>query len=182
VIRFLRRRVAVAAALAAVAVLGGACGGSSTYSSGGVSFDYPKDWQTVLAPASTPGAAGSTARVGVGLDPANLVVLLTTHLAQATDAGSVQQTEQAVVRALSGSARQKGARVQGPSPDRLGSFDGVGLTIAGLPLGGGTVVDSRVIVVVRGGVEYLLNCQSTADHAEDIGAGCRQIIDSFSVS
>jgi hypothetical protein len=176
-----RIRTLAFATLVGVALLASACGGSATYSSGGVSFDYPKGWKTVLPPASTPGAAGTTSRVGVGLDPTNMVVLLTTHLAQATDPNSIEQTEQAVVQALSGNARQKGATVQGPGPDRLGSFDGVGLTIAGLPLAGGTVIDSHVIVVVRGGVEYLLNCQSTADHADTIGNGCRQVIDSFSV-
>src|SRR2546430_1025762 len=68
-----------------------------------------------------------------------------------------------------------------PAPDTLGGFDGLGVTIVGLSLPGSVVVDSRVIVVVRAGVEYLLNCQSTSAHADAIGEGCRQVIDSFTL-
>ncbi len=177
----LRPRVPIFAAAVAVAVLLSACGGSATYSGGRYSFDYPKSWKTIVAPDSTPGRTGNVTRVGVGLDQANLVVLATTGLGQQTGATQIEQTEQSVMQALATSARQKGATVQGPGTTSLGSFQGLGLTISGLPLGG-LSVDSEVIVVVRDDVEYLLNCQSTQDHATAMGKGCRQVIDSFTVS
>ncbi len=158
-----------------------ACGGSSTYSANGLSFDYPKSWRTVLAPASTAGQTGTVTRVGVGIDPADVVVVVSTQLAQPADPQQISQTEQSVIQALSTSASRKGATVRGPDATTLGGFDGIGLTILGLPLGRSVVVDSRVVVVIRDNVEYLLNCQSTPSHADEIGKGCRQVIDSFSV-
>ena len=174
-------RLATLAALAFALVLLSACGGSASYSGGGFSFDYPKSWKTILAPASTPGRTGTVTRVGVGMDQANVVVLATTGLGQQSGAQQIEQTEQTVMQALATSARQKGATVQGPGTTSLGSFQGLGLAISGLPLGD-TVVDSEVIVVVRGDTEYLLNCQSTRDNSAAMGKGCRQVIDSFTVN
>jgi hypothetical protein len=163
-----------------MAVLLSACGGSSTYSGPGFSFDHPKSWKTIVAPDSTPGRTGIVTRVGVGIDQANVVVLATTGLGQQTGAQQIEQTEQSVMQALATSAKQKGATVQGPGTASLGSFQGLGLVISNLSLGG-IVVDSEVIVVVRDNTEYLLNCQSTQDHATAMGKGCRQVIDSFTV-
>jgi hypothetical protein len=178
---FRRRGGAWALAAAACGLLLSACGGSSTYSASNYSFDYPHSWKTVLAPASTPGQTGNVTRIGVGLDQTNLVVLATTGLQQPSGAQQIEQTEQSVMQALANSARQKGATVQGPGSVSLGSFQGLGLSITGLPLAGITV-DSEVIVVVHGNTEYLLNCQSTQDKTEEIGKGCRQVIDSFTLS
>jgi hypothetical protein len=165
---------------AAVAVLLSACGGAATYSGSGYSFDYPKSWKTIVAPDSTPGRTGNVSRVGFGIDPANVVVLATTGLGQQTGAQQIEQTEQSVMQALATSAQQKGATVQGPGTASLGSFQGLGLVISNLSLGG-TLVDSEVIVVVRGYTEYLLNCQSTQDQSTAMGKGCKQVIDSFTV-
>jgi len=179
--RAARSRIATMLGAAAMALLLAACGGSSTYSANGLSFDYPKRWKTVLSPASTAGQSGTVTRVGVGIDAADLVVVVSTQLAQPADPQEISQTERNVIQALSTSATQKGATVRGPDGTTLGGFDGLGLTILGLPLGGSVVVDSRVVVVIRGDVEYLLNCQSTPSHTDEIGKGCRQVIDSFSV-
>src|SRR5439155_19565255 len=106
---------------------------------------------------------------------------VTTDSAGVSKAQDVTKTGQALVRTLESNAQRQGASVQGPAPDSLGGFDGFGMTIVGLTLPGSVMVDSRVIVVVRTGVEYLLNCQSTSAHAEAIGKGCRQVIDSFTL-
>ena len=175
-----RTRAPLFAAAAVVAVLMSACGGSATYSGSGYSFDYPKSWNTIVAPASTPGRTGNVTRVGVGMDPANVVVVATTGLDQSNGPQQIEQTEQSVMQALATSAQQKGATVRGPGSASLGSFQGMGIVITGLSLGS-TVVDSEVIVVVRDNVEYLLNCQSTQDNATAMGKGCRQVIDSFTL-
>jgi hypothetical protein len=176
-----RRRTSLLAAAAIVAVLAAGCGGPNTYSSGGVTFQYPHGWKTVLPPATTPGQTGLTTRVGVGLDAANVVIVVSSQLAQAIGAQDAASTEQGVIQALSTSAKQRGATVQGPSAATLGGFDGLGLTIVGLPVGGQTV-DSRVIVMINGDVEYLLNCQATDANAEELGKGCAQVIQTFSLS
>ena len=175
-----RRRGFVAGA-ALAALLLPACGGPSTYSVGGVTFQYPHGWKTILAPATTPGSVGLTTRVGVGLDTANVVILVVSHLANSIGPADTASTEQGVIQALSSSAKSHGATVRGPGADKLGGFDGLGLAIVGLPVGGQTV-DSRVIIVINGDTEYLLNCQATQDRAEQIGKGCNQIIQTFSVS
>lgn len=175
------RRTSLVVAIAIAAILASACGGPHTYSSGGVTFQYPHSWKTVLAPATTPGQTGITTRVGVGVDAANLVVLVSTKLAGALSAQDTASTEQSVMQALSASAKQRGATVQGPTAAALGGFDGLGLTIVGLQLGGQKVV-SRVIVMVNGDVEYLLNCQATEGSAVEIGKGCAQVIETFTIS
>jgi hypothetical protein len=178
----LRRSSARAFVVAAISALVlSACGGSATYSAGGVTFQYPHGWKVVLAPATTPGPTGLTTRFGVGLDGANLVILVSTHLAQSIGAQDTANTEQSVIQALSSSAKSRGATVQGPGPDRLGGFDGIGLTIVGLAVGNVTV-DSRVIIVINGSVEYLLNCQATQDQAQAVGKGCAQVIRTFSIA
>lgn len=167
-------------AAAIVAVLATGCGGPKTYSSGGLTFQYPHGWTTILAPATTPGQTGVTTRVGVGLDTANVVVVVSTKLAQSISAADTASTEQSVMQALSSSAKQRGATVQGPSAATLGGFDGLGLTIVGLPLGAETVA-SRVIVMINGDVEYLLNCQATQANAQEMGTGCAQVIQTFTI-
>jgi len=158
-----------------------ACGGPNTYTSGPISFQYPHGWRTVLPPASTPGGAGRTTRVGVGIDPNDVVVLVTTDLSGVTSAQDIQSTEQSVVQSLADGAKNRGASVQGPFADKIGGFDGLGLAITGLQISGSTLV-SRVVVVVRGGVEYLLNCLATPGHADEVGKGCAQVISTFSLS
>ncbi len=170
----------VATAVAVSMVLA-ACGGPSTYSGDGVTFQYPHGWKTVIAPGTTPGSAGPTSRVGVGVDAANLVIMVSTHLAQPSGPQDTVKAEESVLQSLSDGAKQRGATVQGPTADHLGALDGFGLTITGLTSGGVTV-GGRVIVAMNGNVEYLLNCQATADHAEEIGAGCAQVVDSFTVA
>jgi hypothetical protein len=174
-------RRAFFAAATLVGLLLSACSGSATYSVAGVTFQYPHGWKTILAPATTPGSVGLTTRVGVGLDTANVVVLVVSHLSNSIGPTDTARTEQGVIQALTSSAKSHGATVQGPGGDKLGGFDGLGLTIVGLPVGGQTV-DSRVIIVINGSTEYLLNCQATQDLAEQIGKGCAQVIRTFSVS
>ena len=175
------RSLGAAAIGAIAAVTLAACGGPATYSAGGVTFQYPHGWKVILAPATTPGSLGVTTRFGVGLDSANVVILVSTHLAQSIGAQDTASTEQSVIQALSSSAKSRGATVQGPGAGRLGGFDGLGLTIVGLQLEG-QVVDSRVIIVINGDIEYLLNCQATQDQAEAIGKGCAQVIETFSIA
>jgi hypothetical protein len=42
-------------------------------------------------------------------------------------------------------------------------------------------VASRVIVMINGDVEYLLNCQATQANAQEMGTGCAQVIQTFTI-
>ncbi len=174
------RQAAVGLAVAMAVTLSACGGGDARYAGNGVSFAYPKGWHTVIAPASSPAptGGGTTSRVGLGLDASDLVVLVTNELPAPVTPDSFGRTRDSLVNSLTQGAKQKGATVTGPSSTTVGGLPGFTLTIANLPVSG-TMVDSRLVVVLSGSTEYFLNCQATAAHSEEISSGCDRILATF---
>jgi hypothetical protein len=54
-------------------------------------------------------------------------------------------------------------------------FEGTSVTLAGVS------VRSRLTLLYDGRNQYAVNCQFTPDRADEVNAGCDQIVDSFQV-
>jgi hypothetical protein len=154
--------------------------GAQTYRGNSVSFDYPAGWEegTIESRAETGG--DELWEVAFVLEGASLVSVAAYRLnmpvtAENLDAAKAEFEE--VVREL---VDQLGGTVQS-GPEEITAAGKPGLRFRATATVDGTSFESTLVFIFDGTTEYYLNCQYTAEWAEDIERGCEQIVRTFTV-
>jgi hypothetical protein len=131
-----------------------------------LTFEYPEDLQArdEIEFSRSAGSA-ATATGGVGIDEANVIAVQRFDLETEVTKGNLNRVK-----------READTLFSQLAGDRA---DGERTTIAGLPaleyeidLEEPADASTRAIAIFDGDVEYLMNCQSTPDRAEQIAAAC----------
>jgi len=156
--------------------------GAQTYHGHGVSFDYPAGWEE-----GTRGTAAEARNeiweVAFGLDSTSYVSVtanrmnmpVTVEYPENLDAAKAQSDE--MVREW---FDQNGGTVEAGSEE---------ITVAGMPglrfratgTLEGTSFESTLVFIFDGTTVYDLNCQATAEWADEVERGCEQIVRTFMV-
>jgi Septum formation len=146
-----------------------------------VSFDYPAGWEegTTETVAET-GGPDELWEVAFVLDTESLVTVEASRMnmpitAENLDAAKAESEE--VVQEL---FDQVGGSVQS-GPEDITAAGKPGLRFRGTGTHDGTSFESTLVLIFDGTTEYTLNCQRTAEWAEEIERGCEQIVRTFTV-
>jgi uncharacterized RDD family membrane protein YckC len=156
--------------------------GAQTYRGHGVSFDYPAGGgqgrlQTL---ASARGGGNELWSTAVGLGEIDIVSVTAYRLNISVTAQNLDSVMPELASIVQQLAEQLGGAVQG-GPEQL--------TVAGLPgarfrITGtmqGAAIQNTLVFAFDDTTEYSLNCQHTAEKAEEIERGCEQILRTFKV-
>ena len=195
----MHKRSVIAIALAAVVVLGAACGGDSdepevtseeggesaaSYSDNDVTFDYPSDWEEFPEAEATATSTGSNElwSATVGPDKTNLVNVTAYKLNIDVTEENVDSIEGELDQVIQGVVDQAGGEItSGPTAEDVAGFPAYTYTWEGVEVDG-EPKDSSAYFVFVDDIEYFFNCQYSDDTEEDIQAGCDQILETFEVS
>ena len=182
----------VATALGLIIVTGAAsgCAGSSekSFKAHGVSFRYPKSWETttftgnnaqnasgIWTEAFKPRSSSSNADVIFISEYQTPVAITKRNLAIYSDE---------VASSVSEVAKQAGGSLlAGPSEVTMGGLPGYAFRISATTRDN-LSSESRILLVWSGKLEYYLNCQHdrSGSYAEEVERGCRKIVGSFKLS
>lgn len=148
-----------------------------TFHSHGVSFQYPGNWVAFDAQASDPQQATQKSQDIVGLDDLNIVSITAQLAPQSAQGFSVW--DKRIASQFSDAFLQNGIEVRsGPDKILVGGEKGLRWKIR-QPSGIGYVLDTTLVVMLRGDTEYYVRCQHTAARAPEMDRGCDQVLTSF---
>jgi hypothetical protein len=117
----------------------------------------------------------------VGIDGSNFVLVERYRLAIPITDETFDRHRDALVQEWTQAVEQGGASVVGPVEtielDGLPGlrFEAVGVSVDGRP------ALSTMVLAFDGQTEYFVNCQRTEERANEMEAGCDQVLDTFGV-
>ncbi len=151
--------------------------GAKTYRGHGVSFDYPAGWEELPKFRAGGDEQWSAAVAAADLD----LVVVTGNL---LDVPVTAENLDAAKSELEGLAQQVaeqagGTVLAGPEEISVAGKPSLRFRITGIL--DGTPYQSTFVLVYDGTTRYALNCQHTAEKADEIERGCEQIVHTFKV-
>jgi len=156
--------------------------GAQTYRGNGVSFDYPAGWEEgTIEGGAVSGPADELWEVAFVLDGASFVSVTAYGINKpvtAENVDAVKPESEKVVRQLF--EQQFGGTVQA-GPEDITAAGKPGLRFRATGTLEGTPFVTTIVFIFDGTTEYYLNCQRTAEWAEEIERGCQQIVRTFTV-
>ena len=172
-------RSAVLVALLGVVLLLGCGGGSgsdtATFEGDAYpfTFDYPGDWTTSDDVSISNELGGSAVdQTAVAIDDSNAIIVEHFQLKISVDDDNIDVAK----RELDGLISQVDSNASGETGE-TGGYPSV--SYAAVPVPDPPDAESRLIAVFDGDQEYLLNCQSTPDHRDELNRGCDQAVESL---
>jgi uncharacterized RDD family membrane protein YckC len=155
--------------------------GAQTYRGNGVSFDYPAGWEEgIIEGRAVTGSGDELWEVAFVLDGASFVSFTAYGMnmpVTAEDLDAVKAESEEVVQEL---FEQDGGTVQS-GPEEITAAGKPGLRFQATGTLDGTSFESTIVFIFDDTTEYYLNCQYTAEWAEEIERGCEQIVRTFTV-
>ena len=156
---------------------------ANTYDENGVAFDYPDGWEEFPAEASaTSTGSNELWSATVGPDKTNLVNITAYRLnIEVTDdnLGSIEAELDEVIQEVVDQAG--GTITEGPTAADVAGFPAYTYTWEDVEVED-EPKDSAAYFVFNGDIEYFFNCQFSSDVADEVMAGCDQILESFEVT
>lgn len=151
---------------------------SRTFSSHGISFQYPGNWVAFDSPSPDPQQdATQRSQDVVGLDDLNIVSVTELSVPQADQGLSAWSNE--MITRFADAFVESGIDVKsGPQRIRLAGAKGLRWNIS-QPSGVGYVLDTTLVVMFRRDSEYFIRCQHTRERAPEMNRGCDQVLASF---
>jgi hypothetical protein len=160
-------------------------GGDKTFTGKGYSFTYPEDWRDRTAELETSAEAGSlpsTSQVAVAPgQEADLVLVEAGPTSPGVTEDNIDEVAAEIARIVeSGFQGADGRMISGPTRVTVGGlpslrFEGTSVTPQRVD------VRSRLTLIYDGRNQYAVNCQFTPSGADEILAGCDQILAGFQV-
>jgi hypothetical protein len=166
-----------ALALAACALALAACGGSGdsgpkTFQEDGFAFtfEYPNSWvPSDKATVADQLGASADKTIGIGLDDDDGIILQSYTLNTEITASNLDLAK----KELDGLMSQVDPSATGQTGDTAG-FPSITYDAVAIPTP--TDGESRLVALFQGDQEYLINCQSTPDHRDEVNAACDQAL------
>jgi uncharacterized RDD family membrane protein YckC len=155
--------------------------GAKTYRGHGVSFDYPADWRETSPESAVSGGAGNELwNTAIALGERDAVTVAAYRLNVPVTAQNLDAVKPELAAVVQQAAGQLGGAVQsGPEEFTMAGLPGHRFRITGTV--DGTAIQSTLVFAFDGTTEYFVNCQHTAEKAEEIEQGCEQIVQTFAV-
>ena len=155
----------------------------STYEDNGVAFEYPDGWDEFPAEASaTSTGSNELWSATVGPDKTNLVNITAYQLNIEVTEDNLESIEEELEGVIQDVVDQaEGTITDGPTADEVAGFPAYTFTWEDVEVEG-EPKDSSAYFVFNGDIEYFFNCQFSADVADEIQAGCDQILETFEVT
>ena len=149
------------------------------YADHGISFSYPSGWKQLRLTGTSASAGSQDWSATFGLDQRNVVIVSQFTLTVSITADDIDSKADAIRGQLDSLFTQAGgALTGGPTRERMGGLPALGFSgRAKTP--NGDAVDSRLVLAFDGRTEYFVNCQYDAEHADDVAAGCDEIVSTF---
>lgn len=172
--------LSAAALLAAVLLLG--CGSSDSDSDDSSTFDdeaypftfeYPADWSESddVTLDQQLGNSGEDTRA-VGLDDTNGIILQTFQLATEVDDNNIDLAQKELDRLI--------AQIDSEATSTVGDTAGLpSVTFDSVAVPDPEGAESKIVAIFDGDKEYMINCQSTEDHRDDVAEGCDQALETI---
>lgn len=134
-------------------------------------FSYPGDWESSddVTLDKQLGGSGLDQRA-VMLDSTNGIILERFELNIAIDEKNLDLAK----KELDGLITQLDPNATGVTGE-TGGYPSI--TYDSVPVADGT--ESKLVALFDGDQEYMLNCQSTEEHRDDVAAGCQQALDTL---
>lgn len=158
-------------------------GEAQTYRENGVSFEYPAGWEEFPAEAAaTSTGSNELWSATVGPDKTNLVNLTAYQLNIAVTEDNLDGIEAELDQVIQGVVDQAGGEItDGPTADEIAGFPAYTYTWEDVEVDG-EPKDSEAYFLFDGDTEYFFNCQFSDDVADELQAGCAQVLGSFEVT
>lgn len=179
-VKSLASPLALPLALAALALA--ACGDDSgdstsseaaTFDEEGIdlTFDYPGDWslEEEITIADQLGASTADTTRGVMVDDEDGIIVESYTLNLSVDESNIDKAK----GELDGLIEQLDPSASGTVGETAGLPS---VTYEGVPLETPADGESKLVAIFDGETEYLINCQSTPDHRDEVEAGCEQAL------
>lgn len=162
----------VAAAITFAVVRGG---GDGTFDDDAYpfTFEYPGDWTESdnVTISQELGASGLDKRA-VSLDGSNLIIVERFDLNTEIDEGNLDLAQNELDRLVA----QIDPSASGEAGE-TGGYPSITWDSVSIPQPEGA--ESKLVALFDGDQEYLLNCQSTEEHRDELAAGCDQALDTL---
>ena len=155
---------------------------SNTYLGNGVTFDYPAGWIKGSGEMAASSAGGDALwSTAVGLAERDLVTIQVYRLKVPVTEQNLDAVTPELEQLVQQLAAQVGGRVQsGPDDEMVAGMPGVRFevtaAVAGIPF------QSTLVFAFADTIEYFINCQHTAENADELGQGCEQIMRTFTLT
>jgi hypothetical protein len=136
----------------------------------GITFEYPSDWD-LEDDVSIDSELGSSANdiKAVGIDDSNGIIIESYTLNEAVTDDNIDAAK-----------KELDNLIKQVAPDATGTIGETGgfpsVTFEEVPLTTPTDGQSTLVAVFDDESEYLINCQSTPDHRDEVEAACDQAI------
>ena len=136
-----------------------------------ITFEYPGDWSLeddiTIADQLGDSNADTVRGVMVGNEDGIIVESYTLNLS--VDDKNVDQAKVELDKLI--------GQLEPGASGTVGEIAGMpSVTYDSVPLETPTDGESKLVAIFDGSTEYLLNCQSTPDHREEVQAGCEQAL------
>lgn len=154
---------------------------AATFEQGGVSFEYPADWETQADAPMTMEMDTEAFAEAIGPDENNVVAIQSATVEQEVTEDDVTEARSALDAAIRALIEGGGGEVTS-GPDDLDAGGGFGYSwdFSGVDLEG-TIGSGRAAIFFVGSNEYVVLCVYT-DAQDEIEAGCNQILTTFEVA
>ncbi len=161
----------------------GGAAGSATYSDNGVTFEYPGDWEEFPAEASaTSTGSNEVWSTTVGPDKTNLVNVTAYRLNIDVTEENLDTIEAELDQVIQGVVAQAGGTItDGPTAGEVAGLPAYTYTWQNVDVDG-EPKDSEAYFLFDGDTEYFFNCQFSDEVADEVRAGCDQVLATFEVS
>ena len=158
-------------------------GDTVAYEDNGVTFQYPAEWDEFPAePAATSAGSNELWSATVGPDRTNLLNITAYRLNIAITDDNADSIEAELDRVIGGVVEQAGGQITaGPTKEDIAGYPAYTYTWEDVEVDGDPK-DSSAYFVFVGDIEYFFNCQYSGNAADDVQAGCEQILRSFEVT
>ena len=154
---------------------------TKTFERGGVSFEYPVEWDRQSDAPMTMEMDAEAFAEAIGPDENNVVAIQSATVEQEVTEDDVTEARSALDAAIRGLIEGGGGEVTS-GPDDLDAGGGFGYSweFSGVDLEG-TIGSGRAAIFFVGVNEYVVLCVYT-DAQDEIEAGCNQILTTFEVA
>lgn len=165
-----------------LAALGLSCGGGNdtTFEGEGYSFSYPEDWEQREGSGAASEVGNAVSSVAFApAEGANGLTVSVYRLQDVVTEDNVNSLRAEVTAVTEQVFRQAEGRMTA-GPNRVTIAGHPGFSAKGTAMTpAGNRVESQITLIFDGKTEYFLNCQFTADEAEEMQQGCRQVLESL---
>jgi len=153
---------------------------TTTFEGNGVTFEHPPDWETLSGVEDAASTGDMRWQHEIGIDSTNYISVRGYDLGGKVTEENIDDLESDITSQIAALVEETGGSLEGNA--ERSTIDGLpALTYraTGITTVADETVDSTLVLIFDGKTEYFIDCQATEDRAEEIAAGCDQVIETI---